>query len=125
MPRTTINIAEVAVYSFKKATPLPIAHYEINLDNLRDPMGQPSMKNLNGLAPTVQAFIRLDPRFSPILDQCIQLVSDKCSQGPGEKWITIGFRDYHGRWKSVAMAELIGEALSTLGYKVGVQHAGL
>ena len=122
MPRVNMGQAQIWIYSFNAHVKSPLPHYEFNLDSFRDPMGN---KNLisrckDGTNQLVKDWIKLDPRFSTILNQCIIITKDL--ERSELKWLSLGFRDYHGIWKSCAVAELVGDELSSLGYNVGVSH---
>lgn len=123
MPVVEIHAAEVGVYSLCGDTKSPIPNIEFDLNAFRDPLGNLNLRKscVDGRDPAVQDWIKVDPRYEALLNQCIILVKDHI-HGSG-KWISIGFRDYHGTWISRAVATLIGRELGELGFKVGILHA--
>ena len=124
MPLVSITQAEIGIYSLSGDTKNPIPSFEFDLQHFRDPLGNLTLRKTctDGRDPVVQEWIKVDPRFAPILEQVIILVKDH--KHSGGKWITVGFRDYHGTWISRAVACLVATELSNLGYTVGVLHAG-
>ena len=120
MAHTTLQAANVVLMSFSgdytKITP----HYEFDLNQFRDPMHK--FRDKRGRDAEVQSWISTDVRLPAIIGFVKIMVSDvidKQAQG----WIAISFRDYHGRWKSEAVTELVADALERLGYKVHVFHS--
>lgn len=123
MPMTDIHSAELGIYSMSGDTRNPIANIEFDLNQFRDPLGNLSLRKscADGKDPDVQDWIKEDPRYLPLLNQCIILVKDHYYNGGA--WMSIGFRDHHGKWISRAVATMIANELASLGYKVGLLHA--
>ena len=124
MPRVALREAEIGVYAFNADSRSPIANIEFDLNAFRDPLGNLTLRKQcsDGIDAAVQQWIKVDPRFAPLLNQCIILVKDHFHDGHS-KWFSIAFRDYHGKWISHAVATLIADELSGLGYKVGVMYS--
>lgn len=124
MPRVEISKASIGIYSFNHVTQSPIPHYEFDLNTFRDPMGNRTLLDdcKDGRAPRVQEWIKADPRYVAIMDSVTHLVKDHVDHGKSG-WLSIAFRDYHGLWKSRAIAELVADELGKSGYNVGVLHA--
>ena len=124
MPLVDIHSAELAIYSLSGDTRNPRPNIEFDLNAFRDPLGNRHLRKecSDGRDERVQEWIKVDPRFEPLLNQCIILVKDHFAGG-STAWFSLGFRDHHGTWKSRAVASLIAGELSRLGYKVGVMHA--
>lgn len=124
MPRVMIGKASIAVYAFPACAQGPMTHYEFDLSDFRDPLGNKNLMSQckHGSDDKVKVWIKTDPRYPTILNQCIILAKD--SEKRGIKWLTLGFKDYHGIWKSGAVAELIGDELGELGFDVAVIHVG-
>lgn len=98
--------------------------FEINLDQFRDPMGNKYLlaNCRNGKDQLVRDWLKGDPRYKSILTACKILVADHFKPlAPGSGWLTITFRDYHGKWKSMGMAELVADELSPM-INVTVHH---
>ena len=127
MELVDIARADVGIYSLCGDTRSPTPNFEFDLNQFRDPLGQLELRKtcLDGCDIRVQEWIRVDPRFDPILNQCVILVKDYQNgrTEPSKGWISIGFRDHHGTWISRAVACLVGRELASLGLKVGLMHA--
>jgi len=123
VPIVDISSAEVGLYSLSGDTKSPTPNVEFDLNQFRDPLGHlPFRKECtSGRDEKVKEWIKVDPRYLPLLNQCIILVKDHTTSGG--KWISIGFRDYHGTWISQAIASLVADELASLGYRVGVLYA--
>lgn len=124
MTMASPETADVGVYSFTAAVRNPTAHFEFDLNSWRDPMGSRELTAAykNGSNEATRKFVSEDPRFPILLQECINIMTDVLHNGG--KWTSIGFRDYHGKWKSRAVADLVGAKLSELGHRVVVVHAG-
>lgn len=122
MPVGNISNAMVGIYSLAGDTKNPIPHFEFDLNSFRDPLGNLHLRKTaaDGTDLLVQAWIKDDPRYGFILNQCLTLVKDHVEGGG--KWISIGFRDHHGTWISRAIACLVAAELG-LQFHVGVLHA--
>lgn len=118
MPRTTIGLAEVGLYIAAATTPLT-SWYEVNCFNMRDPIGREDLKKLTGADPAVKEFVRADPKLPAIISHCHMLVHDAVKK-QGLNYISITFRDHHGKWISRAVGELVADHLDKEGYKVNV-----
>ena len=126
MSRTTLAKAVVGIVTYSSQTKSPmVVTYTFDLTDFRDPMGSKELMNKckDGQDVRVREWIKVDPRMSVIMSEIVHLVKDRVDHGGG-KWITFGFRDHHGRWKSRAVGEIVAETLSELGYEVGIVHAG-
>ena len=123
MPITEMSKANIGIYSFSGDTKSPVANIEFELNSFRDPLGNIHLRKqcVDGTDPIVQVWIKVDPRYPAILNQSIILAKDHFQAGG--KWLSIGFRDFHGLWISRAVATLIAGELAQLGYNVGVLHA--
>ena len=123
MPLVDISSAEIGIYSFSGDTRSPRANVEFDLNQFRDPLGNLLLRKTcaDGKDPAVQEWIKVDPRFEPLLNQCIILAKDAVHGG--QKWFSLGFRDYHGTWISRAVAAIVADELASLGFRVGVLHA--
>lgn len=114
--------ANVGVFSFDSTTTKPLPHYEFDLSVFRDPMNRKEFKECkNGSDFKILTWIREDVRFKALLNECITLAHD-ARENQGKRWITLCFRDHHGRWKSRAVATLIAMELSILGHSVCLSH---
>lgn len=129
--------SKIGVYSFgDKVGGGPAAQFEFDVTKLRDPAGQKQFSGMNGTNPAVRAWVSADKRVEAILNQCLILADDliKPKQretsgviryDPVSTWLSFAFRDYHGKWASPAIAELVADALDKEGYQVYVIHHSL
>lgn len=123
MPRVQATLAKVGLYSLPY-TANPFQAYLVDLSAFRDPMGQPDLRLLDGRDARVREWIKDDPRYIPLLHEVRCLVADVIGSQK-KAWMSIAFRDHHGKWISPAVAELIGDELDKLGYDVSVTHVAL
>lgn len=121
-----ISVARVNLYSFGKVTqhpPSPRLLYE--LFNFRDPIGQPQFAVFkDGRSISVQEWLRQDKKVTAVIDEVVAL-SKHAIETLNETFISVGFLDHHGKWISVALAELCADALDKAGLAVSVTHRGL
>ncbi len=124
MSRVSLKDAEIGIYALSGDTLNPQANIEFDLTNFRDPLGNIILRKqcADGIDPAVQEWIKVDPRYAPLLNQVIILVKDYFHDTQ-HKWFSIAFRDHHGKWISRSIATLIANELSELGYRVGVLYA--
>lgn len=134
MPRVSTPSAEIGIYSFGRLTNtkdrMPVsAQYFIDVSGLRDPSSNRGFRKLydDGRAEDIQNYVKDDPRIDAIFDavRMIAHLNLRSPQTADLKWLSIAFRDHHGRWTAPAVAEIIGDRLSNVGYKVSVWHYDL
>ena len=129
----TRNKPNVGVYSFGRLpgaeTGGPAAQFEFDVSAFRDPAGQKQFIGLYGIAPGVRDWVCEDRRMPAILDQCLMLAEDLIRpHKKGESteqlshWLSISFRDHHGRWIAPAIAEAVANKLSDAGFIVVAIH---
>ena len=121
MPITGIDKAAVGLYSIPLSKPTPeiIFHWKIDCSRLRDPIGQSTLRALDGRDAKVQAFLMEDPRVKGILHAIRMIAAEKA------KWTSIALFDYHGRYISTAMVELAARELDVDGVNVLLSHHAL
>jgi len=135
MPRTTKNKPEkpqIGIYSHKIGK-IVGSQFEFDLLSFRDPAGQKQFTNMNGSYPAVRDWVKQDKRFPSLVQDCLliadDLIKDKVREGKTVpavcSWLSFSFKDYHGKWASVAVTELVADALSDAGYLVSVYHSGI
>lgn len=125
MPRVMFTLANVGVYSFSSTTVKPTAHYEFDLTEFRDPMNKDMFNGAtDGRDVLVQNWVKDDHRFKALLAEC-ELIAHDQKVNHGGRWLTLAFRDFHGRWKSPAVAELVADKLAEEGFNVSVYHDAL
>ena len=104
--------AHCTIYTFgsKRQYP-PACQYIIDVSNWRDPMGQPSLKNLDGRDIKVKNWIDHDPKTKALIETVGMILLDACPPDTSKSWTSIGLRDFHGKWIAPALGELIMEFL--------------
>jgi hypothetical protein len=122
--RVDAGSSQVSIYTYGKVSPVqPGAAYVIDVMGLRDPMSNRGFRQRyeDGRPGEVQDYVKGDPRLQAIIDEVrlLAYLHVDCEQ---DKWISIGVRDFHGKWISPAVGELIAEALDNLGYRTYVYH---
>src|SRR5260370_38640208 len=119
MSRTDVHKANVGLYDFFQDIHTPVPQYEFQLGAFRDP--QHKFKSVDGRSKAVQEWIIDDPRMPALLSTIEMLVFDQVKEQKAA-WLSIGFRDYHGKWISAALVEIIADRLSARGFDVMVRH---
>jgi UPF0042 nucleotide-binding protein len=94
---------------------------------LANPHWQAALRPLDGRDPAVQAFVRSDPLFAGfqhrVTDLLLFLLPAHLAEGKAH--LAIGFGCTGGQHRSVAMAELVGNALAENGWAVSKRHREL
>lgn len=119
---------QVRIYSNSSKTPflgLYEGVYEFQVDHLRDPQGRKDFRHLTGKDPIVRAFVTADPRVGAILAEVQRIVYDHVKTKAAKAPLVIAFRDFHGRWKATAVAEIVSDYLKELKYSVLTIHNAL
>jgi UPF0042 nucleotide-binding protein len=94
---------------------------------LANPHWQPGLRALDGRDPAVEAFVRADPRFADFFRKVNELLLFllPAHLAEGKAHLAIGFGCTGGQHRSVAMAELVGNALAEGGWAVSKRHREL
>ena len=94
---------------------------------LSNPHWQPALRALDGRDPAVEAFVRSDPRFAEFFQklQDMLLFLLPANVDEGKAHLAIGFGCTGGQHRSVAVAELVGNALADAGWPVSKRHREL
>ena len=125
---------QIGVYSWGSKTreKAPSAQFEFDVSQFRDPAGQKQFSKACGSDPDVRAWVCEDRRLPAVIDTCLLLAEDLLKpkkKGSGEEaisqWLSLAFRDYHGKWIAPAVAEAVANKLSDAGYIVMVIHHAL
>jgi RNase adaptor protein for sRNA GlmZ degradation len=96
-----------------------IFHWRFDCSNFRDPIGQAHLRNLDGRDAKVQAFLMEDPRFKAIVHAARMIAEEKAA------WTAIAFHDFHGKYISTGLVELVGQELDSRGFAIGKSHHAL
>lgn len=94
---------------------------------LANPHWQPDLRALDGRDETVAAFIRKDPRFAEFFQKLRDLLLFllPAHLAEGKAHLAIGFGCTGGQHRSVAVTELVGNALAEAGWAVSKRHREL
>lgn len=94
---------------------------------LANPHWQPDLRALDGRDPSVDAFVRADPRFAEFFQKLSDLLLFllPAHLEEGKAHLAIGFGCTGGQHRSVAVAEMVGSALAEAGWPVSKRHREL
>ena len=145
MPRaTSVNDPnfkpQIWIYSYATAAQKSMAgQFEFDVSQFRDPAGQKQFlgRDVCGIDAEVRDWVGQDRRVPALVKECRLLAEDLIrpkqtgiTNGvPQEKapcqWLSISFRDHHGKWIAPAIAELVANALSDDGFTITVYHSSV
>lgn len=105
MTPVSVGTAQIGLYACGSADRVG-AMYEFNCFNFRDPMSRDDLRKLTGKDSEVQSFIAKDPKIPALLDHASLLIYDmiKVHKNP---FISLLFRDHHGKWIARGIVELL------------------
>ncbi len=116
----------VQSFSYKRGTPRGVDMF-FDCRFLANPHWQPELRMLDGRDQRVEAFVTTDPRFGDFFrklrDLLLFLLPAHLAEGKAH--LAIGFGCTGGQHRSVAMAELVGNALAEDGWAVSKRHREL
>jgi RNase adapter protein RapZ len=116
----------VQSFSYKRGVPRGVDMI-FDCRFLANPHWQPALRALDGRDPAVEAFVRADPRFAEFFlklqDMLLFLLPAHVEEGKAH--LAIGFGCTGGQHRSVAVAELVGNALAEAGWAVSKRHREL
>ena len=104
----------------KRQTNLTL-QYTFDVNHLRDPIGHKAFTGKDGRWLVVRNWIASDRRVGSIRDEVKRICWDHVKIAKG-RWISVAFEDYHGKWISAALVEIIAQDLLVEGYKVATIH---
>ncbi|MFN4130815.1 MAG: RNase adapter RapZ [Paracoccaceae bacterium] len=121
------NLAvSVQSFSYKRGVPLGV-DMVFDCRFLRNPHWEPALKPLDGRDSQVVDFIGQDTRF----DEFYQKLTDMLSfllpahLAEGRSYVSIAFGCTGGQHRSVAVTEMIADALAQTGWAVSIRHREL
>ena len=119
----TVNII---TFGFKKGIP-PFIDLMFDVRFLPNPYYVDELKNLTGTDERVKEFVFSDPNFEPFMERLINLLTFLIPlyKRDGRSHLSIGIGCTGGVHRSVAVAERLGEALASSGYRVDIFHREL
>ncbi len=137
MPRTELTVnkerrPQIGIYSGGVGKGAA-GQFEFNVSLLRDPTGQKQFSGMNGTHGNVIEWVKQDKRVQIIVKDCLILADDlikpKHKEGKEPEaacaWLSLAFRDHHGKWIAPAVSEIVADALDKAGYLVAVHHGGI
>jgi UPF0042 nucleotide-binding protein len=94
---------------------------------LQNPHWEADLRPLDGRDPRVAAFVAADPRLQPFFTRVRDLVLSllPAYRDEGKSHLAIAFGCTGGQHRSVALAEMLGEALAEAGWGVSIRHREL
>jgi RNase adapter protein RapZ len=94
---------------------------------LSNPHWVSSLRNLDGRDALVEAHVRADPRFAEFVDKVRDLILFllPAQVAEGKAHLSIGFGCTGGQHRSVAIAEIMANALAETGWPVSKRHREL
>lgn len=136
MPRaTSVNDPnfkpQIGIYSYASTAQKSLAgQFEFDVSQFRDPAGQKQFlgRDICGVDAEVRDWVGQDRRVPVLVKECRLLAEDLIRPKQNEKapcqWLSISFKDRHGKWIAPAVAELVANALSDDGFTITVYHSG-
>lgn len=124
--RTVSETAEIVIYSMRTVSNKFSPMFSFDVQKFRDPLGnvQLTSKYHDGQHEAVKKWISEDPRMKGIIDSVRMLAQDRIKSGTG-RFLSIAFRDFHAKWISRAIAEVVADKLAYDGFSVGVVHESI
>ncbi|MGL4239463.1 RNase adapter RapZ [Tabrizicola sp.] len=116
----------VQSFSYKRGIPRGIDMI-FDCRFLTNPHWQAALRPLDGRDPVVERFVRADPRFAEFFQRVSELLLFllPAHLEEGKAHLAIGFGCTGGQHRSVAMAEMVGNALADAGWPVSKRHREL
>lgn len=144
MPRaTSVNDPnfkpQIGIYSYASTAQKSLAgQFEFDVSQFRDPQGQKQFfgRDICGIDAEVRDWVGQDRRVPVLIKECRLLAEDLIrpkqtgvTNGVTQEkapcqWLSISFKDFHGKWIAPAVAELVANALSDDGFTITVYHSG-
>ena len=113
-------------FSYKRGVPRGIDMI-FDCRFLANPHWEPTLRALDGRDPAVESFVRADPRFAEFFQKLQEMILFllPANVEEGKAHLAIGFGCTGGQHRSVAVAELVGNALAEAGWPVSKRHREL
>ncbi len=122
----------VGIYSYaSNGSRNIVGQFEFDVSSFRDPLGQKQfLTKSSGIDPEVRDWVGQDHRVPILIKECRMLAEDlirhkKDGQAAPSTWLSFSFKDFHGKWISPAVAELVADELSNAGFMVTVYHSAI
>jgi RNase adapter protein RapZ len=116
----------VQSFSYKRGVPRGVDMI-FDCRFLANPHWSPGLRPLDGRDPRVEAHVHADPRFAEFYQKLSDLLLFllPANLEEGKAHLSIGFGCTGGQHRSVAVAEMVGNALAEAGWPVSKRHREL
>lgn len=116
----------VQSFSYKRGVPRGVDMI-FDCRFLANPHWVPALRDLDGRDAAVVAHVSADPRFKPFMEKLTDLLLFllPAQVDEGKAHLAIGFGCTGGQHRSVAVAEILGNALAEAGWAVSKRHREL
>ncbi len=116
----------VQSFSYKRGLPRGV-DMMFDCRFLNNPYWQPELRGLNGRDTDIQNYVQADPRFPEFFAKISDLSRFllPAYTDEGKTHFSIGFGCTGGQHRSVALAELLANALANQGWQVSIRHREL
>jgi UPF0042 nucleotide-binding protein len=113
-------------FSYKRGVPRGV-DMMFDCRFLSNPHWVSALRDLDGRDPQVVAHVRADPRFAEFIERTRDLILFllPAQIAEGKAHLSIGFGCTGGQHRSVAVAEIMGNALAEAGWPVSKRHREL
>ena len=113
-------------FSYKRGLPRGVDTL-IDCRFLKNPYWEPELRSENGTSSAVQQFVKQDERFDQFFAKIVDLIKYllPAHEAEGKSHFAIGFGCTGGQHRSVAVAELLKEALAQTAWQVSIRHREL
>ena len=113
-------------FSYKRGIPRGVDTL-IDCRFLNNPYWEPSLRLENGTSAAVQNFLRKDELFAEFFSKTLDLIKYllPAYKKEGKSHLSIGFGCTGGQHRSVAVTELMREALAQSAWQVSIRHRDL
>ena len=103
-------------FSFKNGPTPQEAGFFLDCRAMRNPHHDLVLRGMTGVDKDVQEFVRCDPKFKSMFDEAWR---------QAEYTGHVAFGCHGGRHRSVAMAEILGREMRSVGHDVTIDHLAL
>ncbi|NNE86453.1 MAG: RNase adapter RapZ [Silicimonas sp.] len=119
-------VLSVESFSYKRGLPRGVDMI-FDVRFLANPHWEPELRNLDGRAPDVAAYVSADARFSDFFTKMSDLVESllPAFKAEGKTYLSVGLGCTGGQHRSVAVAEKLANALAKKGWQVSTRHREL
>ncbi|NNE81745.1 MAG: RNase adapter RapZ [Silicimonas sp.] len=123
---TSVMALSVESFSYKRGLPRGVDMI-FDMRFLANPHWQEELRDLDGRAPAVAAYVEADPRFAGFFEKLSDLVLNlvPAYKAEGKTYLSLGLGCTGGQHRSVAVAERLAKTLAENGWQVSTRHREL